>query len=404
LKAQSLPKASALSTTTFKRTREGFTALAGFFLATRHPQDRSGHPMSEIETLEQEALTAIDGAADEAALEEVRVETLGKKGTISAQMKTLGQMSDEERKVAGPALNGLKARVNDAITARRDVLKREALNARLASETVDVTLPGRADPLSKGRIHPISQVMDEITAIFADMGFTVAEGPDIETDYYNFTALNFPEGHPAREMHDTFFLQPDADGTRKVLRTHTSPVQIRTMEVQEPPIRIVIPGKTYRQDSDATHSAMFHQLEGLVIDKSTNIANLKWTLLEFCKAFFEVDALDMRFRPSFFPFTEPSLEVDIQCDRSGGEVKLGEGSDWMEILGSGMVHPNVLRNCGLDPDVYQGFAWGIGIDRIAMLKYGMPDLRPFFEADQRWIDQYGFRPLDMPTLLGGLSQ
>ncbi len=360
--------------------------------------------MSEIETLEQEALTAIDGAADEAALEEVRVETLGKKGTISAQMKTLGQMSDEERKVAGPALNGLKARVNDAITARRDVLKREALNARLASETVDVTLPGRADPLSKGRIHPISQVMDEITAIFADMGFTVAEGPDIETDYYNFTALNFPEGHPAREMHDTFFLQPDADGTRKVLRTHTSPVQIRTMEVQEPPIRIVIPGKTYRQDSDATHSAMFHQLEGLVIDKSTNIANLKWTLLEFCKAFFEVDALDMRFRPSFFPFTEPSLEVDIQCDRSGGEVKLGEGSDWMEILGSGMVHPNVLRNCGLDPDVYQGFAWGIGIDRIAMLKYGMPDLRPFFEADQRWIDQYGFRPLDMPTLLGGLSQ
>lgn len=360
--------------------------------------------MSDIKTLEQEALAAIDVASDEAALEDVRVSTLGKKGSISAQMKTLGKMNDEERKVAGPALNGLKTRVNEAITKRRDFLKTAALNERLARETVDVTLPGRPDPLTKGSIHPISQVMDEITAIFADMGFTVAEGPDIETDYYNFTALNFPEGHPAREMHDTFFLSPDESGARKVLRTHTSPVQIRTMEQQEPPIRIVIPGKTYRQDSDATHSAMFHQLEGLVIDKSANIANLKWTLSEFCKAFFEVDSLDMRFRPSFFPFTEPSLEVDIQCDRSGGEVKLGEGSDWMEILGSGMVHPNVLRNCGLDPDVYQGFAWGIGIDRIAMLKYGMPDLRPFFEADQRWVDHYGFRPLDMPTLFGGLSQ
>ena len=245
--------------------------------------------------------------------------------------------------------------------------------------------------------------MDEIVAIFADMGFTVAEGPDIETDYYNFTALNFPEGHPAREMHDTFFLNQGESNEKLVLRTHTSPVQIRTMETQKPPIRIVIPGKTYRQDSDATHSAMFHQLEGLVIDETANIANLKWTLLEFCKAFFEVDEIDMRFRPSHFPFTEPSMEVDIQCDRSGAEVKFGEGNDWMEILGCGMVHPNVLRAGGLDPDVYQGFAWGIGIDRIAMLKYGMPDLRPFFEADQRWIDHYGFRPLDMPTLFGGLS-
>jgi phenylalanyl-tRNA synthetase alpha chain len=261
----------------------------------------------------------------------------------------------------------------------------------------------RPNPLEAGRIHPISQVMDEITAIFADMGFTVAEGPDIETDYYNFTALNFPEGHPAREMHDTFFFNPDENGERRVLRTHTSPVQIRTMETQKPPIRIVIPGKTYRQDSDATHSPMFHQLEGLVVDKTTNIANLKWTLMEFCKTFFEVDSIDMRFRPSFFPFTEPSLEVDIQCDRSGSEVKFGEGEDWMEILGCGMVHSNVLRAGGLDPDVYQGFAWGIGIDRIAMLKYGMPDLRPFFEADQRWINHYGFRPLDMPTLFGGLS-
>ncbi|MFD0917318.1 phenylalanine--tRNA ligase subunit alpha [Pseudahrensia aquimaris] len=359
--------------------------------------------MTDISELEDTITAQIEAAADEAALEAVRVGAIGKKGSISEQMKTLGKMSDDERKVAGPALNGLKNRITDAIAARREILKRAGIEARLASEKVDVTLPVRPDPLQKGRIHPISQVMDEITAIFADMGFTVAEGPDIETDYYNFTALNFPEGHPAREMHDTFFFNPDENGERKVLRTHTSPVQIRTMENQKPPIRIVIPGKTYRQDSDATHSAMFHQLEGLVIDEKANIANLKWTLLEFCKAFFEVDDLDMRFRPSFFPFTEPSLEVDIQCDRSGSEVKFGEGEDWMEILGSGMVHPNVLRNAGLDPDVYQGFAWGIGIDRIAMLKYGMPDLRPFFEADQRWIDHYGFRPLDIPTLFGGLS-
>ena len=359
--------------------------------------------MSDTAQLESQIMADIESAGDEAVLDAVRVAAIGKKGSISEQMKTLGKMSAEERQVAGPALNGLKTRVTEAINARKEVLKRAGIEARLASETVDVTLPVRDNPLDKGRIHPISQVMDEITAIFADMGFTVAEGPDIETDYYNFTALNFPEGHPAREMHDTFFFNADENGERKLLRTHTSPVQIRTMENQKPPIRIVIPGKTYRQDSDATHSAMFHQLEGLVIDEKANIANLKWTLLEFCKAFFEVDDLNMRFRPSFFPFTEPSLEVDIQCDRSGAEVKFGEGNDWMEILGSGMVHPNVLRNGGLDPDVYQGFAWGIGIDRIAMLKYGMPDLRPFFEADQRWIDHYGFRPLDIPTLFGGLS-
>ena len=236
------------------------------------------------------------------------------------------------------------------------------------------------------------------------MGFSIAEGPDIETDYYNFTALNFPEGHPAREMHDTFFFQPDENGERKLLRTHTSPVQIHTMEAQKPPIRIIIPGKTYRQDSDATHSPMFHQLEGLVVDRSANVANLKWVLTEFFKAFFEVEHLNMRFRPSFFPFTEPSMEVDIQCDRSKpGEVRFGEGTDWMEVLGCGMVHPNVLRMSGLDPDEFQGFAWGIGIDRLAMLKYGMPDLRAFFDADVRWLSHYGFRPLDMPTLFGGLS-
>ena len=360
--------------------------------------------MSNLAALESEILNQIAAASDEAALEAVRVAALGKKGSISALLSTLGKMSPDERKTEGAAINAAKDKVTAALTARRDVLKNAALDARLASETIDVTLPTRETPAEQGRIHPISQVMDELTAIFADMGFSIAEGPDIETDHYNFTALNFPEGHPAREMHDTFFFQPDANGERKLLRTHTSPVQIRTMEAQKPPIRIVIPGKTYRQDSDATHSPMFHQVEGLVIDKSANIANMKWVLEEFCKAFFEVPQVKMRFRPSFFPFTEPSLEVDIQWDRSRpGEVRFGEGSDWMEILGCGMVHPNVLRAGGLDPDEYQGFAWGMGIDRIAMLKYGMPDLRPFFDADVRWLSHYGFRPLDMPTLFGGLS-
>lgn len=363
--------------------------------------------MSDLIDLEKKILDAIANAQDEAALDLVRVGAIGKKGTISEQMKTLGKMTPEERQKMGPALNGLKARITDAVAQRKNVLKRAGIEERLKGETLDITLPVRESPALVGRIHPISQVVDEITAIFSDMGFSIAEGPDIETDYYNFTALNFPEGHPAREMHDTFFFNEKesehGEKERLVLRTHTSPVQIRTMENQEPPIRIVIPGKTYRQDSDPTHTPMFHQLEGLVVDKSANIANMKWVLEEFCKTFFEVDNINMRFRPSFFPFTEPSLEVDIQCDRSGAEVKFGEGDDWMEILGCGMVHPNVLRSGGLDPDEYQGFAWGIGIDRIAMLKYGMPDLRAFFDADARWISHYGFRPLDMPTLFGGLS-
>ncbi|VVS98288.1 phenylalanine--tRNA ligase subunit alpha [Rhizobium sp. EC-SD404] len=359
--------------------------------------------MSDIVELEETILARIAEAEDEQAIEAVRVAALGKKGSISEKLKTLGAMSADERQTMGPAINGLKTRVTDAIAERKQHLKAAAIEARLARETLDVTLPVRPSPTEIGRIHPITQVIDEITAIFADMGFSIAEGPDIEMDYYNFTALNFPEGHPAREMHDTFFLNA-ADGQEaKVLRTHTSPVQIRTMETQKPPIRIVIPGKTYRQDSDATHSPMFHQVEGLVIDKTANIANMKWVLEEFCKAFFEVPQVKMRFRPSFFPFTEPSMEVDIQCDRSGTEVKFGEGTDWMEILGCGMVHPNVLKAGGLDPDEYQGFAWGMGIDRIAMLKYGMPDLRAFFDADVRWLNHYGFRPLDMPTLFGGLS-
>jgi phenylalanyl-tRNA synthetase alpha chain len=360
--------------------------------------------MSELETLSHSIMAEIDQATDEQALEAVRLSALGKKGSVSERLKTLGSMSPEERQVMGPAINGLKARVTEALAARRAALRDTAITARLAAEKVDVTLPVRTAAAERGRIHPISQVVDEIAAIFGDLGFAIAEGPDIETDYYNFTALNFPEGHPAREMHDTFFFQPDEKGERKVLRTHTSPVQIRTMEAQKPPIRIVIPGKTYRQDSDATHSPMFHQLEGLVVDRTANVANMKWVLEEFCKAFFEVPGVRMRFRPSYFPFTEPSLEVDIQCDRSRpGEVRFGEGNDWMEILGCGMVHPNVLRYGGLDPDVYQGFAWGMGIDRLAMLKYGMPDLRAFFDADVRWLSHYGFRPLDMPTLFGGLS-
>jgi phenylalanyl-tRNA synthetase alpha chain len=359
--------------------------------------------MTDHSALLQQTLAAIAEARDEAALESARVAALGKKGTISALLATLGKMSPDERRSAGAAINALKDGVSAALEARRSTLKGAALQARLEREALDLSLPVRRAGVETGRIHPISQVLDEITAIFADMGFAIAEGPDIETDDYNFTKLNFPPGHPAREMHDTFFFAPDASGERKLLRTHTSPVQVRTMLTQKPPIRVVCPGRTYRCDADQTHTPMFHQIEGLVVDNSATLANLKWVLEEFCKAFFEVPKVGMRFRPSFFPFTSPSMEVDIQCRRSGGEIRFGEGEDWLEILGCGMVHANVLRNCGLDPEVYQGYAWGMGIDRIAMLKYGLPDLRDFFDADLRWIDHYGFKPLDVPTLAGGLS-
>jgi len=359
--------------------------------------------MADIAQLEQQIGAELAAANDETALEAVRVAALGRNGSITALLKTLGTLPPEERKTKGPEINGLKDRVNAALAARRDSFKSAALTARLNSESVDVTLPVREAPFEIGRVHPITQVTDELTAIFADMGFAIAEGPDIETDDYNFTRLNFPPDHPARDMHDTFFFNPKPDGSRLLLRTHTSPVQVRTMLAQKPPIRVIIPGRTYRCDSDQTHTPMFHQVEGLVIDKGSHLGHLKWILEEFFKAFFEVDKVGMRFRPSFFPFTEPSLEVDIQCRRDKGEVRFGEGNDWMEILGCGMVHPNVLKNCGLDPDEYQGFAWGLGIDRIAMLKYGMPDLRAFFEADVRWLSHYGFRPLDFATLAGGLS-
>ncbi|PIO99904.1 phenylalanine--tRNA ligase subunit alpha [Pleomorphomonas carboxyditropha] len=359
--------------------------------------------MTDIEQLEASILDDIHAAGDEAALEGVRVAILGKQGSVSALLKTLGAMSPDERRTRGAAINALKDRVGLAIADRKAVLKAAALDARLARETVDISLPVRPGPLAEGRIHPVSQVIDEITAIFTDMGFAVAEGPDIETDHYNFTALNFPPDHPAREMHDTFFLKPKEDGSRLLLRTHTSPMQVRTMEAQKPPIRIIAPGRTYRCDSDATHTPMFHQVEGLVIDETTHFGHLKWVLEEFLKAFFEVDEVKTRFRPSFFPFTEPSMEVDVGCRRSGSEIRIGEGDDWLEILGCGMVHPNVIRSAGLDPDVYQGFAFGMGIDRIAMLKYGMPDLRAFFDADARWLKHYGFRPLDLPSLYGGLT-
>jgi len=353
--------------------------------------------MTDIAALETEIASAIAKASDEATLEAVRVAALGKSGSVTALLKTLGGLTPDERKMQGPAINGLRDRVNAALNARREGFKGATLDARLATETVDVTLPVREAPTELGRVHPISQVVDELTAIFADMGFAVAEGPDIETDDYNFTKLNIPAEHPARQEHDTFYFNEKADGSRLVLRTHTSPVQIRTMLTQKPPIRIIAPGRVYRCDSDQTHTPMFHQVEALVIDETTNMGHLKWTLAEFCKAFFEVDDLRIRLRASHFPFTEPSMEVDI------GAEAIGKPGQWLEIAGSGMVHPNVLKAVGIDPEKYQGFAFGMGIDRIAMLKYGIPDLRAFFSADLRWLKHYGFLPFDVPGLAGGLS-
>jgi phenylalanyl-tRNA synthetase alpha chain len=358
--------------------------------------------MSDLEALEAEIAAAIAAAKDERALEELRVATLGKKGSISERLKTLGSMSPEDRKTVGAELNTLRDRVARNIEGRRTVLAELSLETRLKSETIDVTLPSRPDAV--GTVHPVTQVWQEVIAIFGDMGFAVAEGPHIETDWYNFGALNIPPEHPARQEHDTFYFHPrPGSNDRMVLRTHTSPVQIRTMENTKPPIRIIAPGRTFRSDSDQTHTPMFHQVEGLVIDEATHLGHLKGTLEAFCKAFFEVDQVKMRFRPSHFPFTEPSMEVDIGCSWEGGELKIGVGDSWLEILGSGMVHPNVIRAGGLDPEKVQGFAFGMGIDRIAMLKYGIPDLRAFFEADLRWLRHYGFSALAMPSLAEGLS-
>lgn len=355
--------------------------------------------MDDLDQLQTDVLAQVE-AADLAALEALRVSALGKSGSITGMVKGIGQLPPEERRDAGQKLNAVKNAVAAAIDARKQILEAAALDASLAEDRIDVTLPAR--PAAEGRIHPISQTIDEMVAIFCEMGFTVAEGPHVETDFNNFTALNIPPEHPARQDHDTFYLPPDEDGNRKVLRTHTSPVQIRTMINEAPPIRIVVPGRTFRADHDATHSPMFHQIEGLVIDKTSHMGHLKGCLIEFCRAFFEVDDLPVRFRPSYFPFTEPSAEVDIGCTREGGGLRIGHGDDWLEILGSGMVNPNVLRNCGIDPEEYQGFAFGMGIERVAMLKYGIPDLRTFYESDLRWLRHYGFRSLEVPGMVGGL--
>ena len=353
------------------------------------------------DTLQTDLLAQIDAAATPEALEAVRVAALGKSGSVTALMKTLGGMSPEQRQAEGPRLNGLRESVTAAIAAKKTALETAALNARLATERLDMTLPAGARP--EGSIHPVSQVMDELAEIFADLGFAVATGPEIEDDWHNFTALNIPESHPARAMHDTFYMEQSPPGSRMLLRTHTSPVQIRTMMSQTPPIRIIAPGRTYRSDSDATHTPMFHQVEGLVIDRGITMGHLKWTLETFVKAFFEVDDVTLRMRPSYFPFTEPSAEVDVGCSWAGGKLSIGGSDSWLEILGSGMVHPKVIAACGLDPDEWQGFAFGCGIDRLAMLKYGMTDLRAFFDADLRWLKHYGFRALDVPTLSGGIG-
>ena len=354
-----------------------------------------------MDDLKAKYLDLIAKAADEAAIEEVRLAALGKKGEISLQMRELGKMTPEERLVAGPALNALKDEINDAIVAKKTALADAALDARLKTEWLDVTLPTR--PRRTGTIHPISQVTEEVMAIFADMGFAVAEGPQIESDWYNFDALNIPGHHPARAEMDTFYMKSEGDERPPVLRTHTSPVQIRALEKEGAPIRIIAPGRVYRADYDQTHTPMFNQVEGLCIGKDVSMANLKWVLEEFLSAYFG-KRVKTRFRASHFPFTEPSAEVDVQCQWNNGSVTVGEGDDWLEILGSGMVHPKVLQNAGVDPQEYQGFAFGIGIDRIAMLKYGIPDLRAFFDSDLRWLRHYGFTPLDVPTLHGGLSR
>ena len=359
--------------------------------------------MTDIATLQTDLMGAIDSADTLDSLEAVRIAALGKQGSVSALLKTMGSMSPEERQTQGPIINGLRESITSALAGKKADLETADLNRRLASERVDMTLP--APEIPRGTIHPVSQVMDELAEIFADMGFAVAEGPEIEDDWHNFTALNIPETHPARAMHDTFYFPDEmaSDGQKMVLRTHTSPVQIRTMTSQEPPIRIIAPGRVYRSDSDATHTPMFHQIEGLVIDKGIHLGHLKWTLETFLKAYFEREDVVLRLRPSYFPFTEPSVEVDVGYSVVNGKRVIGGAEGWMDVLGSGMVHRKVIEACGLDPDVWQGFAFGTGVDRLAMLKYGMDDLRAFFDGDNRWLQHYGFDALDVPTLSGGVG-
>jgi phenylalanyl-tRNA synthetase alpha chain len=357
----------------------------------------------DIEAIGKRLMQLVERSKDMDELESARIAVLGKNGELTALLKTLGSMSPEERQTQGPIINGLRESITTALTAKKADVETAELNRRLATERVDMTLPAPDAP--RGTIHPVCQVMDELAEIFADMGFAVAEGPEIEDDWHNFTALNIPETHPARAMHDTFYFPDDMarDGQKMVLRTHTSPVQIRTMTSQEPPIRIIAPGRVYRSDSDATHTPMFHQIEGLVIDKGIHLGHLKWTLETFLKAYFEREDVVLRLRPSYFPFTEPSVEVDVGYSVINGKRVIGGAEGWMEVLGSGMVHRKVIAACGLDPDVWQGFAFGTGVDRLAMLKYGMDDLRAFFDGDNRWLQHYGFNALDVPTLSGGVG-
>ena len=355
--------------------------------------------MQDYDKLKNEVLIKIKEANSLDDLENLRVQVLGKKGSITSLMKQLGSLEPEKRREAGQILNSLQKNIIEFIDNKKSSLEETYLNEKLKNEALDITLPTR--PENIGRIHPLSKTMDEVISIFAQMGFTVAEGPDIESDFYNFTALNIPQEHPARQEHDTFYFNEDKNGERKVLRTHTSPVQIRTMEKLKPPLRVIVPGRTYRSDHDATHSPMFHQCEGLVIGDKLNMSHLKGCLIDFCRIFFGVDDLPVRFRPSYFPFTEPSAEVDIGCSRKSGELIIGEGDEWLEILGSGMVNPRVLQNCGLDPNEHQGFAFGMGLERVAMLKYGIPDLRPFFDSDLRWMKHYGFFPFEQTSIHQG---
>ena len=347
-------------------------------------------------------LDRIAAAATLQDLESVRVALLGKQGEVTAKLKSLGSMDPDTRTAEAPKIHALRERVSDALADRKAALENAELDKRLATEKLDLSLPARESV--SGTVHPVSQVMDELAEIFADLGFSVAEGPEIETQWYNFTALNMPENHPARAMQDTFYLEPQSPGDEPyVLRTHTSPVQIRAGENLGAPLYVIAPGRVYRSDSDATHTPMFHQVEGLVIDKAITLGHLKWTLETFLKAFFERDDVVLRMRPSYFPFTEPSAEVDVGWSMEKGRRVVGGMEGWMEVLGSGMVHPRVIANCGLDPDEWQGFAFGCGIDRLAMLKYGMDDLRAFFDGDIRWLKHYGFRALDVPTLSGGVG-
>ena len=358
--------------------------------------------MTDISQLQGDILAQIAAAAAPDSLEAVRVAAMGKQGQVTLLLKTLGGMSPDERAVAGPAFNGLREAVTAALAAKKAALDETALNAKLATERQDMTLPVALP--ATGSIHPISQVMDELAEIFADLGFAVATGPEIEDDWHNFTALNIPESHPARAMHDTFYIAQSPPDAKLVLRTHTSPVQIRTMMSQKPPIRIIAPGRVYRSDSDATHTPMFHQIEGLVIDKGITLAHLRWTLETFIKAFFEVDDVVLRFRPSYFPFTEPSVEVDVGYNsKTGKPAGAGQVDKWLEVLGSGMVHPRVIEACGLDPNEWQGFAFGTGVDRLAMLKYGLTDLRAFFDGDAKWLKHHGFSAFDLPSISAGAS-